>query len=469
MLKRSFGIAMAFIGVLAGASFASGREALQYFVAFGNMGIVGAICTALVMMVSGITILQMGSYHRAKEHTSVFDAASTPIISKILDAATLTCLFCIGFAMFAGAGTNLNQQWGWPVWIGAILMLILTLLTGLLDVDKVTVAIGAITPFIILLLTIGTIYTVFTANPDWAHLNEQAQHIPTTLPNWWVSAINNVGLNVIVVVSMTIVIGGNFLDAKEVGYGGILGGLCFLFLLAVLVGGLYVSIGPITEADMPTLEMISQIHPVLGVAMAVAIYGMIYNTAIGMFYAFAKRLTRNKPENFYKVYCISVLIGFVLSFIGFSNLIGWVYPILGYMGIAIMFIIGWAWFRSRKDLISESELRRRARELLQKRFEDEQLLSDDELYELVSIAKNSSIPETRFIEEIMTEVKAKQEIPEELNNIRDGRLQALITGANERKRRPRLPAGETRPAPATQPQTAKPEPAKEPETSSDPV
>ena len=69
MFKRSFGIAMAFIGVLAGASFASGREALQYFVAFGNWGIVGAVCTAIAMMVSGITILQMGSYHRAKEHT----------------------------------------------------------------------------------------------------------------------------------------------------------------------------------------------------------------------------------------------------------------------------------------------------------------------------------------------------------------------------------------------------------------
>ncbi|WP_230307994.1 hypothetical protein [Corynebacterium guaraldiae] len=101
MLKRSFGIAMAFIGVLAGASFASGREALQYFVAFGNMGIVGAIVTALAMTISGITILQLGSYHRAKEHTSVFNAVSTPIVSKILDFATLTCLFCIGFAMFA--------------------------------------------------------------------------------------------------------------------------------------------------------------------------------------------------------------------------------------------------------------------------------------------------------------------------------------------------------------------------------
>lgn len=426
MLKRSFGIAMAFIGVLAGASFASGREALQYFVAFGNMGIVGAVVTALAMTISGITILQLGSYHRAKEHTSVFDAVSTPIISKILDIATLTCLFCIGFAMFAGAGTNLNQQWGWPVWIGAILMLVLTLLTGLLDVDKVTIAIGLITPFIIILLTIGTVYTVLTSNPDWSHLNEQAQQIPTTLPSWWVSAFNNLGLNVIVVVSMMIVIGGNFLDAKEVGYGGILGGLCFLFLLAVLVGGLYVSVGPITEAEMPTLAMIEQIHPWLGVAMSIAIYGMIYNTAIGMFYAFAKRLTRGKPQHFYKVYVISVLIGFVLSFIGFSNLIGWVYPILGYMGIAIMFIIGFAWLKNRKELQTEAELRRRARELLQHRFENNNHLSDEEMRELTAIARNSSIPESDFIREIMTEVDSEA-VPEDMQ-IGDGKLHALITG-----------------------------------------
>lgn len=429
MLKRSFGIAMAFIGVLAGASFASGREALQYFVAFGYWGLVGAIITAVAMTISGITILQIGSYHRAKEHMSVFDAVATPLVSKLLDFATLVCLFCIGFAMFAGAGTNLQQQWGWPVWVGALIMLTLTLLTGLLDVDKVTIAIGAITPFIIIFLTIGTLYTVInvvSGDPNWAAINAQAQEIPTTLPNWWVSAINNVGLNVIVVVSMTIVIGGNFLDAREVGYGGILGGGFFLLLLIILAGGLFVSVGPITDAEMPTLEMVRQIHPLLGTLMAIAIYGMIYNTAIGMFYAFAKRLTRNKPQNFYKAYVISVLIGFVLSFIGFSNLIGWVYPILGYMGIAIMFIIAYAWIKNRKNLVSEADLRRRARELLKKRFEDSTALTDEEYSELTKIADQSSIPNELFLDEIMTEVDHNQRFGH--LHLGGGKLQKLITG-----------------------------------------
>ena len=57
--------------------------------------------------------------------------------------------------MFAGAGANLNQQWGLPTWIGALLMVALVLLSGLLDVNKVTNVIGAITPFIIFFLTLA--------------------------------------------------------------------------------------------------------------------------------------------------------------------------------------------------------------------------------------------------------------------------------------------------------------------------
>lgn len=41
MLKRSAAIAMAVVGLIVGAGFASGQEMMQYFVAFGRMGIWG--------------------------------------------------------------------------------------------------------------------------------------------------------------------------------------------------------------------------------------------------------------------------------------------------------------------------------------------------------------------------------------------------------------------------------------------
>ena len=51
MLKKSIAIGMAFIGVVVGAGFASGQEAVQYFVAFGNWGLVGAVVGAVLPLV----------------------------------------------------------------------------------------------------------------------------------------------------------------------------------------------------------------------------------------------------------------------------------------------------------------------------------------------------------------------------------------------------------------------------------
>ena len=402
---RVFNIAMAFVGVLVGASFASGRETLQYFVAFGNWGILGALITATALALTGFAMLQLGSYHRATEHTSVFAAISGPIVSKILDAATLVCLFCIGFAMFAGAGANLNQQFGWPEWVGATIMLVLVLITGLLDVDKVTVAIGALTPLIIVMIGIATVWAVVNADPDFSTLHEQATQIPTTLPNWWVSAINSIGLQIIVGVSMAIVIGGSLFDPREAGLGGLAGGASFLLLLAMLVTALYLSVGTIEDNEMPTLAMVSEIHPILGLVMTFAIYGMVYNTAIGMFYAFGKRVARSKPERFYPIYVVTVLIGFVLSFIGFSNLIGWVYPILGYMGLLIMVIIGWAWWSHRHELRKEISLRREARRLF-RRHGSADALPEADRKKLEESARQSNIEDHEFMGELEQDLES---------------------------------------------------------------
>ena len=41
MFKRTIAVAMSVVGLIVGAGFSSGQEVLQYFVAFGKMGIWG--------------------------------------------------------------------------------------------------------------------------------------------------------------------------------------------------------------------------------------------------------------------------------------------------------------------------------------------------------------------------------------------------------------------------------------------
>jgi len=134
--RNIIGIALAFIGLLVGAGFATGQEVVQYFTAFGLNGVWGIIIAGVVMTLAGTVFLQLGSYFHASEHNAVFRKVSHPIVSKMLDVAVIFTLFAVGFVMLAGAGSNLAQQFGFPTWVGSTVMMVLVLLTGLLDVNR---------------------------------------------------------------------------------------------------------------------------------------------------------------------------------------------------------------------------------------------------------------------------------------------------------------------------------------------
>lgn len=408
---------MAFIGVVVGAGFASGQEAMQYFVAFGEWGLWGIALAAALMMVTGVSILQLGSYFQAVEHTAVYNKIASPVTAKILDWSTLITLFSIGFVMFAGGGSNINQQFpSIPVWVGGTVMLILVLLVGLMDVDRVTRVIGTITPFIIVFVVLATGYTILTADVDFASLNTWAiDNVNTSLPNWWLSALNYTGLNVMTAVSMSIVIGGNFLDNRAVGIGGLIGGFFYLILLALLVFALFFEAKDVNGEDMPVLKLITGIHPVLGILMTFVIYGMVFNTAIGMFYALGKRLTRNNPQRFYPVYAASCIIGFILSFIGFQSLVSNVYPILGYLGLLMIFVMVYNRIKNRGMLADESDRRMRAHDLVARKLDPRERFTKKNERELRMLAAASNMGTQEFIDHLAEDIHEELEEDDELD------------------------------------------------------
>ena len=364
MIVQVLRVALAFVGIIVGAGFASGQEVMQYFVGFGINGLWGVMLSAVVMTVMAMIILQLGSYFQAAEHGEVFDRVSHPIFSRVLDLGVIVTLFSTGFVMFAGAGANLNQQWGLPTWVGALLMVAFVLVSGLLDVNKVTNVIGAITPFIIFFLTLASLYVIFfTDHAPFAELDAASRAVGSPLPHWAVAAVNYVGFNLMVAVSMAIVIGGAMFHPRLAGYGGLLGGLLYSFLLVISAVTLFLAVQTVGDADMPMLTLVGDIHPWLGQVMAVVVFGMIFNTALGMFYALAKRISAWWGGRFFLIYSITVLVGFVLSFLGFKNLVGYVYPVLGYIGLLLIVVMLVAWFRARGRINDESARRVRIEQL----------------------------------------------------------------------------------------------------------
>ena len=410
MLKNALLISFAFIGTVVGAGFASGQEALLYFSAFGTQGIWGAVLGSVLMLIAGVTILQLGSFFQAKEHMEVLGSISSKVMGWILDIATIVTLFSIGFVMFAGAGANLNQQFGLPVWIGAVLMLAATIGFGMLDVDKVTGAIGALTPFLLAFVIIGCGWTLINGDPDWAALNAAAANVDSSLPNWWISALNYTGLNVMCVVSMALVIGGNQLDTRAAGLGGLFGGLGYLVMLMLLALALLVKIETVEGQDMPLLTLITDINPTMGLIMSLVIFGMIFATSLGMFFALGKRLSRGREDKFRVIFISACLIGFVLSFVGFQQLVSTVYPILGYLGLLLIVVMTAAWLRSIPKLRKEGDRRRRALELTRKRLDPSERFTKNDERELDYLTSKSNVDEDELVEALEEEIS--QELSE---------------------------------------------------------
>jgi len=377
--KKSISVALAYVGVIVGAGFASGQEILQYYVSFGGMGFWGLIVSALVFMTVGVILLQFGSYYIAQDHTEVFDEITHPIVSKIIDIGINVTLFLIGFVMIAGAGSNLNQQYGLPVWVGSGLLAILLFVSAFLDVDKLTNVIGAITPFVIALIVLATVYVLFTTDLSFAQATAMGMEQPTTLPNWFISAINYSAFGLMTAVSMAVVIGGDEFFPLQSGLGGMFGGLLISILLLFSYVVLTLGIETAAASSMPLLAIIDEIHPILGVVMSVVILGMIYNTAIGMYYPLAKRITRNHPGRFVSVMAILIVIGFAVSFFGFETLVATVYPFIGYFGMIIFVLLIWQYIKYFKK-IRASEKRRR--KILHSRLGDNDV-SEEEVQRLI--------------------------------------------------------------------------------------
>ncbi|MDN6639330.1 MAG: hypothetical protein L0L10_00970 [Tetragenococcus sp.] len=342
---RQFKIAMAFTGIIIGAGFASGQEMLQYFTSFGIWGIVGTIASIFIFGFFGFIIVDMGHFFKAYSHRDVLNCITSPITNRVIDIFLLLTLFGIGVVMVAGAGSNLNQQFNWPIWVGNLICVALVFLIGLMNTEKVIGAIGAIAPFLIILVIVISFRSLSTANWDFATLNAEALELTSPLPNWWISALNYASVNLTTGVATAFLLGGVEKDKKVARRGGMIGGIVVGFLIVLINLTLFATSAQVASFDLPMLQMARLVQPWVGLVMSILIFFEIWNTAMSVLYSFSTSFITPSKKNFRYLLFVVATAAFALSFGGFTNVIGFVYPAVGYGGFIILGIFVYAWYK----------------------------------------------------------------------------------------------------------------------------
>lgn len=408
MNKKTISIVLAYVGVLTGAGLASGQELMQYFIPFGNYGIAGIIGAGILHIFIGGIILQMGSHFIAESHIDVLQEVSKKPIAKFMDFALLLNCFLMGFVMIAGAGSNLNQQFGIASWIGSLICAVLIIVVGMLDFNKVTKVIGAFTPLVLIFTLIGAIYTIVVNSPDFTALDSLSKTLNPPIPNVFLSTVNYFGMCMISCISMAFVLGGSKTDSYEAKTGGMVGGLLVAILTGLIGITLYIALNDVIDADIPMQVILKTVHPYLGFAMSIIIFGMIFNTGISLFYSAAKRLS-NTSGKFKQNLILFTAIGFGLSFLGFKKLMSVLYPILGVIGTLLVIILIVAWIREREEIKVENKKRIKISILTRKKLDDDKVFNKKDRDNLEKLAESSIIDNEKIKDAVEEEIEAELE------------------------------------------------------------
>ncbi|EMR05400.1 putative membrane protein [Bhargavaea cecembensis DSE10] len=346
---RVLKIAGAFVGVIVGAGFASGQEVLQYFTSFGLKGTFAAILATALFAYLGMVLANIGSRLKAQSHKSAIYEISGRYLGVIVDAIIIFTLFGVGVVMIAGAGSTVNQQFGLPVFVGSLLMTVLVTLAMMLKVDKVIGVIASITPFLLIFIGIISVYSLSTMDASFAALDPVTDSLEKSFPNWFISAVNYVSFNIAVGAGMALLTGGAEKNPRLAGIGGLLGGLAIGIMIIFSHLAIFAQIETVASYDLPLLKMVEDISPILAVLMAIVLFGMIFNTALGMFYGFVARFFEMDTKKARIATVITLAIGFVLSFVGFTTLVSKFYSLIGYLGLFLILALVYAPIKLKRE------------------------------------------------------------------------------------------------------------------------
>ena len=331
-------IAFTFAGCFLGAGFVSGQELWQFFGSFGKMGLCGMALMLILLPVFGILILRLVAVSGIGECDALIVRNQNRFFMTFIGFAEITFLFGVAVIMTAGAGALFRQLFGLPSYVfsaGFVLLMFVFLAGG---VDRMIRLFGVTVPILVAVMT-GVCFLCLSRYglPDLNAVTVTESENPL-LKSWFFSALSFVAYNMFLSVSILAPIGRMTRSAKTVYIGVITGAV----LLALVSFGIVSVLFLFPEAcldSLPMLTVASHISPFIGyVCAALLLLGML-GTGVSSLVAiqnYAKLRMRKDDRFCMRLSVLLCVLCFFGSLFGFGDLIGTIYPISGYLGLAAL-------------------------------------------------------------------------------------------------------------------------------------
>lgn len=344
-------MAATFIGTTIGAGYASGNEILQYFVSFGLWGGAGAlvIVGALFFLLSAI-VLRMAQRLRTTDIHRLVNPTTSRIPTWFADLCITASLLGTLVIMLAGAGAAVQTSFGVPALVGSLLMAAACVLTVLAGISELVRVQGVVVPLIIV-VAVGVAWWGL-AHPG-APVQDVAELVTSSplINQWWVSGILYVAFNFQLAYAVLAPIGRESSSSgRSLVAGAGLGAVGLVVMAGAIMAALTAHAQLIGRAELPMVELAAMIGGWTAVVYTAVLLLAQFTTAVSCLYGGVERIGLLAPLRRVPGWVIAVataLAATLLSSVGFSDLVGTVYPVLGYAGIVIVVMLLITWLAER--------------------------------------------------------------------------------------------------------------------------
>ena len=329
-------LALTFAGCFLGAGYVSGQELWQYFGAFGARGLLGLVLAVALLGGTGVLLLRLSARTGIETMDALIVRADIPWLRTVVGVLTAALLFGVVCIMAAGIGALVS------VIIG-VLWYLIAFTIGLNAAayfglgGMVSVFTVAVPCMIVAALVIAGIRLHRTGLTAAAFA---AGDTNPMLGNWATSAVNYAAYNFFATVGILAPLTRHLKKPGTAVWGTVLG--CVL-LLAVALGVLAaLAVSPESVgAQLPMLDLACRLGTA-GVVYAVLLFLGMFGTSVSSLVAvltYAGQKSARLAGHRTALLLVLTAAAFAGSLFGFGDLIGTVYPVYGYLGMAAMLLV----------------------------------------------------------------------------------------------------------------------------------
>lgn len=332
-------LALVYAGCFLGAGYLSGQELWQFFGAFGIGGVWGLVLCAALQTVFCVILFSLVRRSRQEKIEHVVIRRERRRLRAAVGVTQLISLFGVTVIMSAGAGALAEQMLGrGAVWVSLIFCAAVAVLS-LRGMRGLIAVLSWIVPALVVAAFGVAVWAVAHFGWDAFQLSPPVQGTGSPLlVHWSVAAVLFVSYNLFGSIAVLIPLAPAVPNAAVARRGAALGTLLLFAAACAILFSLSLCPDAVTQ-ELPMLALAQTLHPMLGRVFAILLLFAMFGTALTCTVAAQGYLAQKLPvcdRHPWAVILPFSALSFAGGLFGFGDLIGWIYPMFGYLGFAVL-------------------------------------------------------------------------------------------------------------------------------------